>query len=225
LIGKNYEHEAELVLELIGLYKRSTGRRLLDVACGTGRHASYFERHYEVEGVDLDGNMLELARRRCPHAAFHRADMTDFDLGQRFDVVTCLFSSIGYARSTENLRRAIVCMARHLEPGGVLLVEPWLLPEVYRPGKVHAVFVDEPELKLARVNLSEQRERLAVLDFHYLVGTPRGIERFAERHELGLFTHEEYLESIDTAGLEPVHDPEGLTGRGLYIGLRALESV
>ena len=54
--------------------------------------------------------------------------MTAFDLGCRFDVVTCLFSSIGYVGTVERLDQAIATMAAHLEPGGTLIVEPWLSP-------------------------------------------------------------------------------------------------
>ena len=60
---------------------------------------------------------------------------------------------------------------------------------------------------------------VAVLLFHYLVGTPQGVEHFTERHELALFSHEEYLAAFRAAGLEVVYDEEGLMGRGLYIGI------
>jgi hypothetical protein len=49
------------------------------------------------------------------------------------------------------------------------------------------------------------------------VGTPNGLERFNERHELGLFAVELYLDAFRAAGLEADHDPEGPMGRGLYI--------
>jgi hypothetical protein len=109
-------------------------------------------------------------------------------------------------------------MARHLEPGGVLVVEPWLSPEVWVDRHVGAVFVDQPELKIARMNVGEREGNLSIFEFEYLVGTPNGLERFNERHELGLFTVEQYLEAFRAAGLEVDHDPEGPMGRGLYIG-------
>ena len=56
---------------------------LLDVGCGTGLHLHHLTPHYTAEGLDLDPNMLEIARARCPGVPFHEADMIDFDLGGR----------------------------------------------------------------------------------------------------------------------------------------------
>ena len=107
-------------------------------------------------------------------------------------------------------------MARHLEPGGVLIVEPWLSPDEWIVGKPHLLVVDQPELKVARVNTSARDGILSVVEFHYLVGTPEGVEHFTELHELALFTHEAYVAAFEAAGLRVEHDPEGLMGRGLY---------
>jgi hypothetical protein len=62
------------------------------------------------------------------------------------------------------------------------------------------------------------------LDFQYLIGTSKGIEHISELHEFGLFTHEEYIAAFTKAGLQVIHDPEGVDGRGLYIGQKPLES-
>src|ERR671923_34446 len=99
---------------------------LLDVACGTGAHLAELRRWYRCEGLDLDGELLAVARERLRDVPLHQDDMRDFDLGRRFDAVTCLFSSIGYVLTVEGLTAAVAAMARHLEPGGVLVVEPWL---------------------------------------------------------------------------------------------------
>jgi hypothetical protein len=68
--------------------------------------------------------------------------------------------------------------------------------------------------------ISEVEDLVSVLDIDYLVGTPQRITRFSERHELGLFTHEEYSGVFHRAGLEVHYDPEGLWGRGMYLGIR-----
>src|SRR5438067_67243 len=125
---KDYEGEATRLDELIR-ERKPDARTLLDVACGTGKHLEYLRTRYDVEGLDLDPELLAIARERLPDVPLHEGDMRDFDLGRRFDAVTCLFSAIGYMLTVEELAAAVASMARHLEPGGVLLVEPWLEPE------------------------------------------------------------------------------------------------
>lgn len=219
-IGKDDAHEAQMVHDLVQQHKHSPGKRLLDVACGTGHHLVTLEQWYEVEGLDLDPRMLAIARRRCPGVRFHRGDLATFKLPQRFDVVTCLFSSIGYAGTVQRLNHALRTMSRHVVPGGVVVVEPWITPEKFEEGHLGAVFVDQRDLKIARINSSTRKAGVSVLRFHYLVGTPSGITRFTESHRLGLFAHERYVSAFREAGLDVIHDPEGLIGRGLYIGVR-----
>ena len=116
-------------------------------------------------------------------------------------MVTCLFSSIAYVKLVDNLDKAVASMARHLKPGGMLVLEPWFTPQTYWVGNIAANFVDQPELKIAWMYTSEMEGQFAVLDINYMVGTPQGVRYFMERHELGLFTSEEYRGAFDKAGL------------------------
>ena len=220
-LGKDHATEALQVHEIIQAHKKSAGNTLLEVACGTGIHASVLREFYQVEGLDLDNEMLAVARKDYPKIPFHQADMVHFDLEKQFDAVTCLFSSIGYVKTKQLLEQAVQTMTDHLRSGGVLILEPWFTPEQWKPGRVSALFVDQPDLKISRMNISEVEGNLSFFVFHYTVGTPQGVEYFTERHELGLFTDEEYLEAYRKAGLEVTHDLEGLDGRGLYIGLKS----
>ena len=214
----DYEGDAALLHTMI--QARVPGAAtLLDVACGTGLHLHHLTRHYTAEGLDLDATMLEIARERCPGVPFHEGDMADFDLGRTFDAVLCMFSAIAYAKTLALMRQAVQSMARHLRPGGVLIVEPWLTPEAFMAGHLSARFVDEPDLKIVRMNSSSVEGMLSIIEFHYLVGTPDGFSYFTERHETGLFTHDEYLDAFHAAGLSVAFEPKGFTGRGLYIGM------
>ena len=216
---KDYAHEAELLHRIIQTHKRSVGNQLLEVACGTGAHLKYLNAHYQIEGLDLSEDMLALARQKHPTVPFHQGDMRNFDLGRRFDGLICLFSSIGYMQTVSDLQMAIATMARHIVPGGVLIVEPWFSPDQFVPGTLHGnMMVNTADLKICRMNVSEVQGRLSIMMMHHLIGTQAGVEHFVERHEMGLFTHAEYLEAFVAAHVQVTHDSNGLDDRGLYIG-------
>src|SRR5512146_2737055 len=91
-VDKGYAAEAAKAHAIIKKYKRTKGKSLLDVGCGTGVHAGYLSKYYQVEGLDLDARMLAVAKKKHPKIRFHQGDMVAFDLGRQFDVVVSLFS-------------------------------------------------------------------------------------------------------------------------------------
>ena len=143
--------------------------------------------------------------------------MLDFELNTRFDVILCLFSAVGYLKTLDGVQRAILQFAKHVAPGGVILVEPWFSPDQWRPSTVHVVSTEANDTKVVRMSRSDVNGRMSTVDFHYLVGDLAHIRHFRELHELGLFTPEEMTACFEDAGLPVRFDPDGLTGRGLYI--------
>jgi ubiquinone/menaquinone biosynthesis C-methylase UbiE len=220
-VGKDYPTEAGIIRKFIQKYKRSKSDSLLDVGCGTGVHANLLSKHYRVEGLDLDPKMLSVARRNYPDIRFRQGDMVNFKLKSKFDIIVCLFSAIGYVKTKSRLKKAIKNMSQHLLPGGVLLVEPWFTPNQWHPGRTYITQVDKPDIKIVRMSLSSQKGNISYIEFQYLIGTSKGIGHDVEILELGLFAKKEYLDAFRSAGLEVDHDPIGLDGRGLYIGLKS----
>jgi len=194
---------------------------LLDAGCGTGQHLQHLSKHYRAEGLDLSREMLAVARERCPAIPLHEMSLVDFRLTQRFDVVTCLFGSIGYAVTLDNLQRAVRCMASHLRPRGVLVVEPWISPERFVSGRLVFDSADDPGLKVARMYVTRAEGRVSVFESDYLVATTDGVTHFRERQELGLFTDEEYRMAFSGAGLDVVDSGADLFGYGLYVCVKS----
>lgn len=217
---KDYAADTRVLLRLLRGRFRPPGRRLLEVACGTGRYLEHLQRRFEVTGLDREPAMLREARRRLPGVPLYRGDMRAFDLGSRFDVVLCLFSSIGYAQDRRELRAAIASMARHLTPGGILVVEPWLRYEVYRPRTVHSILERSASCHVARLVTSRRRGRKSIMDMHHLVATSRGVRHFVERHVLWMAPDEEIRQAFALAGLRTELRSEGLADRGLWVGVR-----
>jgi SAM-dependent methyltransferase len=94
---------------------------VLDAGCGTGRVAVELARHgIEVTGVDADASMLATARRVAPAITWVQADLTELDLGRRFDLVVMAGNVPLFTRpGTE--AGLVAGVARHVAEGGVLV--------------------------------------------------------------------------------------------------------
>lgn len=117
-----YDYERWLSgLEALALEHGLGGRRLLDVACGTGKSfMPMLARGYDVVACDLSPAMVELARLKAPEAEVHVADMRELgELGE-FDLITCLDDSLNYVLAREDAEAALGAMAANLAPGGLL---------------------------------------------------------------------------------------------------------
>jgi SAM-dependent methyltransferase len=214
---KDYASEAAKIRETISRV-RPGEKTVLDVACGTAEHAKILSGEFVIDGIDLEPRFVEIARAKNPAGSYRVGDMRSFEMGKRYDVVMCLLSSIGYLLTGEEIVSALKCFAMHLEPGGVVLVEPWILPENYVVGRPHMVVVDKPDVKICRMNVSERVGDVSVLRFYYLIATGEGVRRVEEVHRLAMVPVERILGYFESAGLRCEFDSVGLFGRGLFVG-------
>jgi ubiquinone/menaquinone biosynthesis C-methylase UbiE len=198
--------------------RRPDAHTVLEVACGTGRYLEQLAPALSVEGLDRSPEMLAVARRRLPDVPLHRGDMTDFDLPRRYDVVCCLFRSIAYVGTVDRLRSTVAAMARHLNDGGLLIIEPFFTPDTYWVDRVTLNHYQSDDLALAWMYVSERDDTLARLRIHCLVGTPAGVEHFVELHEFGLFTRADFAGAFEAVGLHLEYEPHAPGGTGLYVG-------
>ena len=215
---KDYAAEAAQIAALVRS-AHPAARTILDVACGTGEHARRLavDHGFDVDGLDLDRALLSVARRKHPGGRFFEEDMTGFALERRYDAVICLFSSIAYVVTLERVRRTLECFRRHLDAGGVVLVEPWFAPGVMEHGRTARNSGTHGDVDVERLSRVEIDGRISRLHFEYRIEGPDGTRHATEVHELGLFTPTEMRTAFDEAGLRADFDPDGLTGRGLWI--------
>lgn len=100
------------------------GRRILDVGCGLGQDLGWLAgRGYAGVGVDSHPNMLEYAREQYPGVRFEAGRMETLDLGDRFEVVTCVGSALLQCWSNEALDATFRRFRAHLEHGGLLILD------------------------------------------------------------------------------------------------------
>jgi ubiquinone/menaquinone biosynthesis C-methylase UbiE len=224
--GKDYRGEVKFLESVVRRYGRSGGTAWLDVACGTGRHLQFLRRHYLVTGVDVSADMLRIARRRLPGVRLRHADMRTFRLAGSFDVVSCLFSAIGHLETERDLQLAFSNFARHVKPGGVVMVEPWIDPTEFRSGSTHLLTHRGPTTTIVRLASSARRGNRSIIEYHYLIGeTGHATEHFAETDRGLMVPRKRLLKMMARAGLQPRSLRRGLTTRrGLILGVKPLRA-
>ncbi len=125
-----FKDGAEAIDQIISDYLGKTPKRsLLDVGCGTGQHLEFLKHDYDVSGLDLSADMLNVARARSPQISFHQDDAKTFEmvsfetLRVKYDVITMMSSVLGYQHSNDDVLETLRNMRRHLNTNGLLIFD------------------------------------------------------------------------------------------------------
>jgi SAM-dependent methyltransferase len=112
--GRNSHGEADLIES----YRPTV---VLDAGCGMGRVAIELSRRgLDVDGTDLDEDLLAYARSDAPHLQWHLGDLAVIELPRRYDLVAMPGNVMIFCRS-EHRAPIVANVARHLVPGGLLV--------------------------------------------------------------------------------------------------------
>lgn len=217
---KNYKQEVIDLQDIIKRHIKYDLNTILDVACGTGKHLEVLKSYYKSEGLDINPELLDIAKKRNPELTFYLDDMIDFSLDKKYDIITCFFGSIGHVKTIDNLTKVIRNMKKHLAPKGILIIEPWHTPEQFEAGRISLLTVDEPDIKITRCCSSQVEGNLSILDLHHLICTPEGTEHFVDHLELGLFLEKDYLDILKEGGFSVIHEKIRSNGNGVYLSFR-----
>lgn len=218
---REYAPEAARVKALLTRHGVVSQADLLVLACGTGGHIPYFKDDYTVSGLDLSEDMLKRAREKFPGVRFHLGNLIDFKLDSDFDAMICLYGSIGFVRTVDNLRASMKRIAAHLRPDGLALITPWSTVEDFQD-LIVVDAADKTDLKIARMEQVRLKEpKIVEVTFHHLIGKNNEVTYHKQSMEIGLFSREEYRSAMTDSGLKVVEEYTGSDVRGgAYIGKR-----
>ena len=182
-----------------------TGRRLLDVGCGTGKSfIPMLERGWEVTGCDVSAAMIELARAKVGTAVdLSVADMRELpDFGE-FDLVWCLDDAVNYLLDGEELERSLGGMRRNLAADGLLMFDVNAL-SAYRTFFAEEVVVEREGRRMiwrgrSSADVGPGSISEASFEVEPLPGEPPvPVQMHRQRH----FPEAEVLAALESAGLE-----------------------
>lgn len=120
-------------------------REILDVACGTGRHAiPLSKKGYTVTGGDRSQAMLAVLEEKVRRASIEipviKCDMKDIEFREEFDAIICMYTSFNYLLTDQDIERALAAFHRALRPGGIAILD--LMNPIFYIGKFREITVE-----------------------------------------------------------------------------------
>ena len=211
---KAYGEEARFVHACLQKYSTVQPNRLLELACGTGTHSLMLERYgYKIIATDYSSDMLIQARQKAnetgSHVDFRHQDMRELSIPERpFDAVICLFDSIGYAATNENILKVLNGVRMHLCSGGLFVFEFWYAGAMirnYDPVRIRRW--QKPEGEILRISETRIDHLTQLCHVSYTIYELNNDGSYHSLHETQInrfFLVQEMSQFLSTAGLSPV---------------------
>jgi len=217
---EEYTDYCDHVSRLIRAHALIPVRTLLNIGCGGGKNAFNLKRDYDVTGLDLSQRMLELAHDLNPECDFVQGDMRSFSLDRTFDAVL-VDDAISYMATRADVRSAFVAAWRHLNPGGVMIVNPDDTKETFvqnrtiatpavgkaKTGNVEVVFVENSY----DPNPEDDHYEVTMV---YLIREDGKLRIETDLHILGLFDLQVWRETLIEVGFT-VREEKTYVERGI----------
>jgi predicted TPR repeat methyltransferase len=118
--------ERTTVIELLQKAIRENNPRaksILELGCGTGAILKHFANGRNVYGLDLSKGMLAVAQKEIPQAKLYQANMVDFRLDKKFDVIYSVFDSINHVLNFNDWEKIFANAHKHLSDGGIFIFD------------------------------------------------------------------------------------------------------
>jgi len=211
---KDYGAESEFVAGLIRRFSSAAGTsaRIVDLACGTGRHAIELAKMgYGVTGSDISENMVAIARAatdrdRVDVKLFSQPLQTCASIGGEFDVALAMFSSLGYLQSRQELDAALSGVRSLLAPDGLFIFDVWnglATLRDYSPVRVKRVSGAQTSVLRVSRTVLDEIEQIATVNFDFLVmRRGEGPVEFSEQHLVRFFLPRELTDLLESGGFE-----------------------
>jgi len=219
---QDYEKESSIYCRLINETAQVEVKNLLHLGCGAGINDYTFKKHFQVTGLDLSKQMLQVASGINPEVDYLQGDMRNFALDRYFEgaiVPDC----VCYLKTEEELQKMLANTYRYLVPGGVLLITAHTAEQFQENNFVYTGSQGELEITIFENNyISKSKDSLYEATIIYLIRRNAQLEIHTDVHELGFFKLQTWLDILESFDfkvtqmpLESLYEPY-LMGEGKY---------
>jgi SAM-dependent methyltransferase len=199
---EDYMEETEFFSRTIKENAATEVRTLLHLGCGGGRNDYTFKKYFEVTGIDLSPEMLEMARALNPGLSYICGDMRTARLQTSFDAVTVL-DSINYMQTEDDLLRTFQTAYHHLNSGGIFLTFAEESRERFKQNRTIASTHTQGDRQVTFIENSfdpDPSDKHFEMTFIYLVRKGEKLQIHTDFHLWGLFEKQTWHSLLEEAG-------------------------
>jgi hypothetical protein len=211
---EDYENEASYWRKALRS-KLGPGRHcILELGVGGGNNLSFLTKDFDATAVDLSNEMLAQCRKINPDVELHQGDMRTVRLGKKFKAVI-IHDAIMYMQTEEDLRQVFATAVAHLEPGGMFITSPDYTRETFSPPHVNNGTNNDGTIEFTNIEYQwdpDPSDTTFESIMFFMIRTKEGLKIEQDRHVLGLFPMQTWLDLMGRAGFKveklpyPVHD-------------------
>jgi SAM-dependent methyltransferase len=178
--------------------------KILELGVGGGHNLSHLTSDFDAVAADLSPRMIEQARKLNPGVEFHVGDMRRIRLGRKFRAVL-VHDAISYMLTEDDLRAAFATAAAHLDPGGIFITAPDWLRETFREPSIDHSTRTDGTVTLTHLEYTYDPDpsdtTIESLSW-YIIREGADLRIEQDRHVLGLFSLEVWLDLMRSAGFD-----------------------
>lgn len=187
--NKNYEKETEFLKNFI-----NDNDKILDVGCGTGIHAALLaDNGFEVDGLDLNKEMLEIAKTRLK-TNLYLQNILDIDINQKYNIIISMFAVFNHLKDTDELIRSLMNLKKVLYDDGKIIID------LHNPQSSGSK-IDSYDNMIRIMKWNYNRERkIEKSDIIFKING----KKYVDTHTFRIFTIDEIKECCNRVGLKVV---------------------
>ena len=203
---EEYLEEAEIYHALFQEKQKSVPLTILELGCGAGHIAFYMKQWYTLTLSDISENMLAISKKLNPECIHVLGDMKSLRLGKTFDAVF-IHDAIMYMISEDDLKQALLTAFIHCKPGGLTLISPDYIKEIFKPGTDDGGS-DANDRGLRYLEWKQDpdpEDSTFTVDYAYMMRNADGSVQVEHDHHVeGLFSETTWRSLLKEIGFEPI---------------------
>lgn len=211
---KNYDSECKGLIDDFKKFSKNNVRSVLDVGCGTGNHVILLaQKGCKVVGIDTSKIMITQAKKKAEEQGlpvnFDIQDMKSFDLKKKFDAVICLFGTLDYCITDEELKATFSGIWNHLKKEGLFIFDFWPVhPYATRETWRTVLEMQKDKTSIIRIMEGSSFDYLTnmvkIKIKCYVIKSKKVLDSFQEEHNLRTFTPAEIAHVLKENGFKPL---------------------